>query len=122
MYVYHQRSGQLFHGEALVATGYSGFGEHKNKPESQDRVGLGPIPQGVYWIGKEREHDTGHGPVVLPLIPVTPGTETFGRSGFLIHGDSREAPGAASHGCIILAREVRENIADRHERLLVVLP
>jgi hypothetical protein len=35
----------------------------------------------------------------------------FGRSGFLIHGDSIIRPGTASRGCIILAREIREQIA-----------
>lgn len=34
-----------------------------------------------------------------------------GRSGFLIHGDSIAHTGQASHGCIILPRSVREQIA-----------
>src|ERR1035438_5538324 len=45
--------------------------------------------------------------VLLPCNAVqalTPesGTNTFGREGFLIHGDSVQNPGTASHGCIIL--------------------
>ena len=39
----------------------------------------------------------------MPLIP-SPTNEMFGRSEFLIHGDSLEHPGAASEGCIILPR------------------
>jgi hypothetical protein len=41
----------------------------------------------------------------------------FGRDGFLIHGDSVEHPGTASHGCIIMSRAIREAIAqsDDHE-------
>lgn len=98
---------------------YSGFGEAKNDPSKQQLAGLGPIPQGVYWIGAEREHSDA-GPVVLPLTPIR-GTEVFGRGGFEIHGDSREHPGGASHGCIILPRKLREQIADGHDKLLVVL-
>jgi hypothetical protein len=39
-----------------------------------------------------------------------------------VHGDSREAPGAASHGCIIMAREVREEMIDSPDKQLLVVP
>jgi hypothetical protein len=45
----------------------------------------------------------------LKLNPAA-ATETFGRSGFLMHGDSKEHPGCASHGCVILPRAVREQV------------
>ncbi len=45
----------------------------------------------------------------------------FGRSGFLIHGDSVSHPGEASEGCIILDRNVRETIANDDDKYLVVV-
>ena len=46
----------------------------------------------------------------MALTPA-PDTNTFGRDSFLIHGDSSEHPGAASRGCIILPRNIRDQIA-----------
>ena len=124
MWLYEQISGRLSRADKLLASGYSGFSEGKNNPARQSEANVGPIPEGAYWIGPEREETADHGPVVLPLVPV-PGTNTFGRSGFLIHGDSIEHPGAASHGCIILPRPVRELIASNSQgvgdRLLIVI-
>jgi hypothetical protein len=120
VWIYEQKTGRLLRNDRTVAVGYSGRDEAKNNPALQDKHGLGPIPQGVYIIGQERETTEDHGPVVLPLAPVAY-SETFGRSHFLIHGDSVKSPGAASHGCIILPRTVREEIASSTDRLLVVL-
>jgi len=52
------------------------------------------------------------------------GTETFGRSGFLIHGDLAGEVGKdlASDGCIILARDLREEISDSNDWELTVTP
>ena len=60
-----------------------------------------------------------HGPLVIPLFAM-PENEMFGRSGFLIHGDSVEHPGNASEGCIIAAKVDRLGIIHTGERLLVV--
>jgi hypothetical protein len=46
---------------------------------------------------------------VLRLEP-EPDTDTFGRAGFLMHGDSGAHPGEASEGCIIMPRNVREAV------------
>jgi hypothetical protein len=119
LWVYRQKTGQLFHADMLVAEGYSGFGEAKNDPLQQNRAGMGPIPQGAYAIGAESEN-MDHGPVALHLLPLPP-TNAFGRSGFLVHGDSKDHPGAASHGCIIVPRPIRELMRDGHDKLLVVL-
>lgn len=70
---------------------------------------VGPIPKGIYDIGAPN-HTTSHGPFVMALSPAA-GTDTFGRSGFLIHGDAIADPGTASHGCIILARDLRDRIS-----------
>jgi hypothetical protein len=50
-----------------------------------------------------------------------PGTETFGRGEFRIHGDSIAHPGTASHGCIILPRAVRDAIWRSGDRALEVV-
>jgi hypothetical protein len=109
MWTYHQASGLLAHDGEPSATGYSGAGAGKNSPAMQDVPNVGPIPQGRYRIGPLFDSQ-GHGPKCMRVIPCE-GTETFGRDGFLIHGDSIAAPGTASHGCIILTRPVREAIA-----------
>lgn len=119
MILYKQKTGQLYRGDKMIAVGYSGASSGKNDPLAQHIPNVGPIPQGAYTICEERDTPE-HGPVVLPLVPCS-GTETFGRSGFLIHGDSGAHPGQASHGCIIVPREVREDIAAHKDRLLVVL-
>lgn len=107
-WLWDQSSGELSHDGKPVATGYSGAGEGKNSPDMQAAVGVGPIPRGEWTIeGVENGGPTG--PFTLILAP-KPGTDTCGRSAFRIHGDSIAQPGTASHGCIILARPVREAI------------
>lgn len=120
MWIYRQRTGELQHNEEHSAFGYSGYGEAKNRTEDQHRPGLGPIPCGAYLIGSESD-DLKHGPCALHLLPLT-GTQTFERSGFMVHGDSKDHPGAASHGCIIVGPDVRHAMRDGHDKLLVVIP
>lgn len=115
---YKQSSGWLSQDGENIAEGYSGAGDGKNNPAMQDVPNVGPIPTGTYTIGEPSDTKT-HGPYVLHLIP-DPANEMFGRSGFLIHGDSVVAPGTASEGCIILPRKVREQIWASGERELVV--
>ena len=119
-WIYRQMTGELHYGGDVVATGYSGFGQAKNDPASQRLEGLGPIPQGVWRMGPLSTNEV-HGPLAITLIP-SMGTDTFGRSGFLVHGDSREAPGEAIHGCIIINREVREEMIDSPDKQLLVVP
>lgn len=118
-WTYQQSTGDLMHNGLPVTTGYSGFGPGKNRPEMQGVPDVGPIPQGAYHIEKARDTDT-HGPLVMPLTPLQC-TNTCGRSGFLIHGDSIEHPGAASHGCIILPRTFRDMIAVSGDTTLEVV-
>lgn len=108
------RSDACVHGEVSEtwhAFGYSGKGDGvgKNNPDAQALHGVGPIPRGRWIIGSPYDTKT-HGPFVLPLTPAA-STETFGRDGFLIHGDAVVEPGTASEGCIILPRTAREEIA-----------
>ena len=135
MWVYQQSSGNLFRSTPLVqgaegvetsastfiGKGYSGNGRGLNNPQMQDVHDVGPVPQGDWLIGKPYDHSE-HGPHVMALTP-EPGTETFGRSGFLIHGDLVDKPGQflASKGCVILARWMRERISQSGDFLLRVI-
>lgn len=123
MFIYQQATGRLFHDDSkvrvMLAVGYSGFGSGKNNPSAQDVARVGPIPVGWYAIG-ETVDSPSKGPVVVRLYPHKT-TQTFGRSGFLIHGDSIGNPGAASHGCIIVPRNVRKYISESQDRQLQVV-
>lgn len=103
----------------LWGVGYSGFGPYKNIATAQSLRDEGPIPEGIYTIGAPEDTVT-HGPYVLPLTP-DPNNLMWGRAGFLIHGDSVISPGTASRGCIILARDVREQIWASGDHSLQVL-
>jgi hypothetical protein len=108
-WTYEQASGRFSNPDGfLVAVGYSGHPpEGKNNPALQDVHNVGPIPQGK-WQAVELITDSAtHGPYAIRL-EAYPETQTFGRSGFMIHGDSIAEPGFASDGCLILSRDVRE--------------
>jgi hypothetical protein len=81
---------------------------------------VGPLPEGFYTIGPPEDTVT-HGPFVLPLTP-DPENVMYGRSGFLVHGDSVLYPGQrkASDGCIVLDRATREAIWASNDRDLHV--
>jgi hypothetical protein len=121
MLTYSQSTGKLTDDNGMLwGVGYSGFGDDKNQPASQEKPGLGPIPQGRWSIGAPHD-DAEVGAFAMRLLP-GPNTATYGRSAFLIHGDSIVHPGRASHGCIILARSVRERIdKDNPDRILEVI-
>lgn len=107
MWKYEQSTGRLTDASGkLVATGYAGKNEHKNKPQSQAVVGLGPLPQGKYTLNPPRTSQK-TGPYAMDLTP-DPANKMFGRSAFQMHGDSVKAPGTASSGCIIMPRNIRE--------------
>ena len=121
MWVYQQSTGVLSHDLSYVAEGYSGHGEGKNRPEFQEIADVGPIPVGSWTITGPPQDTPSHGPCVLRLTPSAE-TDTYGRSGFLLHGDSVVDPGAASMGCIVLPRPVREAIWESGDRDLTVTP
>lgn len=110
IFIFKQSTGELFDVEGkLLHKGYSGFGIGKNNPAMQGVSNVGPLPIGSYKI--EQAHDSSiHGPLAMRLTPLS-GTDTLGRSGFMIHGDSVKDPGTASHGCVIEDRATREAIA-----------
>ena len=109
MWTYAQKTGALQQNGQAVGTGYSGFDSGKNNPDMQAVPDVGPIPRGQWTIVGPPFNTAEHGPFVLRLDP-SPSTNTFGREGFLMHGDSIHAPGTASKGCIIMPRTVREAV------------
>jgi hypothetical protein len=61
------------------------------------------------------------GPLSIPLTPM-PGTNTFGRTGFYIHGDNKARNQSASEGCIVLDSGPRQKIASCGGGTLQVVP
>lgn len=118
-WTYDQHTGELSHDGVKVCVGYSGCGVGKNDSLSESVHDVGPIPRGVWTIGPRFESES-HGPICMRLTP-TAETKTYGRSGFLIHGDSRRTPGSASKGCVILPGPVRCKIAASTDRVLRVV-
>lgn len=122
MWTYRQSSGELLHDGGPSGICYSGFEAGKNNPAMQGVENTGPVPQGRYSIGAPQCVDSPgpHGPFILSLMP-DPANAMFGRSGFLIHGDSIVSPGFASRGCIIAGRLIREAIAASGDTELTVV-
>ena len=119
MFIWDQSSGVLTRNGKIVAKGYAGRDWGKNNPNAQEAPGIGPVPRGD-WTLTSVKNSPNTGPFSIVLEPC-PGTVTFGRSAFRIHGDSIRAPGTASHGCIILPRHIREYIWNTDDRLLRVV-
>lgn len=118
MWFYSQTSGIVRHDAEFCAVGYSGSGACKDQPLSQDKHNLGPIPQGRYQLQPPKDTPT-HGSYAIPLAPSLD-NKMFGRSGFMIHGDSILHPGTASEGCIILSHEARMKMWESGDRDLEV--
>lgn len=120
MWVYEQLTGRMTKdGGTVLARGYSGAGEGKNNPTEENVREVGPIPEGFYDIEEPIWSDK-LGPYVMALFPDA-GNHMYGRSAFYIHGDSKENPGHASEGCIILPRFAREVIWQSTDHRLQVV-
>lgn len=117
----HIRSGEFRDAAGnLLAVAHSGHGDAMNDPARVRERNKGPIPPGRYVIGPAFTHPR-CGPVSMRLVPME-GTDTFGRSGFLLHGPNRTAdPTDDSEGCPVLLRNEREQVARSDDRDLVVV-
>jgi hypothetical protein len=102
--------------------GYSGNGPGLNNPDMQDVPFVGPIPQGTWTIGPQQNNTTGTGRNLPDSMRLTPqdGTNTFGRNGFIIHGDNSRGNQSASEGCPILDRNIRNQIGNSGDNVLRV--
>lgn len=129
MHTFKVTSGEWFHNGKLITKGYAGTddgdgvtepGEGRNDPSMERVRNVGPLPRGGYGIGVP--YDSTHGSITMRLYP-KPGTNTYGRGGFLIHADMKDPKlrGRASHGCIVLPREAREYIANSQDHDLEVV-
>jgi Protein of unknown function (DUF2778) len=94
-----------------LGTAYSGNGPSMNNPNDVSVKNHGPIPPGLYSIGRPVNFIGGVGQLALPLEPDKINV-MYGRSGFFIHGDNSKFNHSASDGCIITARSVREFISN----------
>lgn len=113
---YFQRTGDIVHNGQYVGKGYSGYGGCCNQSWAEDRKNEGPIPRCEYAIGPANGDK---GPYTMSLTPV--GHRAHGRTGFLIHGDSRKFPGTASTGCIVLLYDIRKKISESGDTDLEVI-
>lgn len=108
-WTYQQSNGQLSHDGKSVAQGYSGHMDGLNNPDKEYLHNIGPIPRGKWHIAPPYNHP--HlGPVTMNLTPMG-GNNACGRTDFRIHGDNAAMNHTGSDGCIILARQTREQIA-----------
>jgi len=120
MWIWDQNAGTLSRDGIVVSRGYAGNGRGVNNPTMQAAKGIGPIPAGHYTMTQIRD-SANTGPRTIALQP-SELTQTFGRGDFRIHGDNRMGNRSASHGCIILPRDVREKIWASRDRALQVVP
>ncbi len=117
MFIYEQETGRFYHAK-LLSIGYAGHGEGLNNGDLQHKRDVGPIPAGSWKIGDR--------PISSPTISTVtlepaPETKTFGRSGFLIHGDRAGGSKDASRGCIVLPRHVRLQVLGALDKRLLVM-
>lgn len=108
LYTYCQTTG-IMHDFAgsIIGIGYSGYGEGKNDHSKQYERNVGPIPCGLWTIDGFYQSKR-LGADCISLSPYR--HDAYGRVFFRIHGDSRENPGDASKGCIVLGPQTRAMI------------
>ncbi|MCC6544304.1 MAG: RHS domain-containing protein, partial [Nitrospirae bacterium] len=137
LWIYEQSTGNLYHQPdtrggvppELVGTGYAGHKEGLNNPNYQNVRGTGPssnagpLPQGNYIIGPQKDNEIELGKVLpgsMRMIP-DPNNKMFGRYGFLIHGGNMKNK-TSSQGCIVMSPSVRDKIGRSGDTNLTVIP
>lgn len=116
-WVYQQSTGKMTSPSGDIFQGYAGTGAGRNNPAMQCVKKIGPLPVGIYTIGKAYKHPS-LGPCVMNLEPA-PSNNMCGRSLFRIHGDNPQSD--ASQGCIILGPTVRKKIDGDTDKILQVI-
>ena len=119
MHTYNRANGNWSCNGSLWGAGYSGNGSGLNNPDASDLTDIGPIPPGIWSISSPFT-DPEKGPLVMRLTP-SEETETYGRGGFLIHGDNPRMNFSASEGCIVLGHDLRQRIAFSEDAELEVV-
>jgi len=105
---YIQSTGELFINGKFIAKGFAGAPGFINDPHSEHLENQGPLPRGRYKMTHLKYYKTKDDIRLTPLDE----SRMHGRSGMLIHGDSKEFPGTGSTGCIILPPDIRKKIAE----------
>jgi hypothetical protein len=117
-WIYNQSTGILSHDGAFVGRGYSGFAWGLNNPSFEQVRDIGPIPKGRYLIKDPHRAHPNKGPLVFELEP---DDRCISRDDLLIHGDNKYRSYTGSTGCIVLDREIREQIDVSWDRELEVI-
>lgn len=104
----------------FIARGYAGSGTGRENPNMENQHNVRPLPRGKYTIVSSPFCRPTTGAYSLRLEPNS-GNNMYGRFGFLNHGDSRNHPGAASTGCTVMARPIRERIWQGRDREIEVI-
>ena len=107
---------------------YAGCGKNQNEIESESKgtpknyrrgktcyAEAGPLPAGLYVVGKPFDDPDHLDPYVMKLTPDL-NNKMYGREGFYIHGDSKSHPRKASDGCIVMPKNMREAIGISRKR------
>jgi len=129
MVIYSQSTGLMTKDGAEFAHGFAGNDSRPgvnpnhihgyNNPDAQNKPGIGPLPQGLYRIDHWDDEHPGLGPIVAILVQI--GGESYGRSGFRIHGMSATDPRNSSEGCICLPHDARVALRASGETLVQVV-
>lgn len=119
-WTYSQRTGLLTRGSVTLHGAYSGHDVGRNNPGLQRLPSVGPIPQGTYLVGLPH-HSSTVGRYAMSLTPQS-GTNTFGRTALMLHGDNPAHPGESSTGCIVAPLVVRQHIWASGDHLINVVP
>jgi hypothetical protein len=119
MHIYQQSTGRWTHNGNLIGVGYSGHGPGLNDPAMEQVPDVGPISVG-HWVIGSFFTDPDKGPIVAHLTP-QPGTDTYGRNGFMLHGDNEAMDHTASLGCIIMSHSIRLYVSQSGDTQLAVV-
>ncbi len=120
-----QSTGQVTDDQGnVVGQGYAGHGAGVNNPALQNVPMVGPLPQGTYTIGPQRDNRTNNGRVLSGSMRLTPAPDNqmYGRAGFLIHGPHSNDHQDSSDGCPVLNKAIRDQIAHSGDNILKVEP
>jgi len=127
MLTYSQSTGIMTRNGEEIARGWAGNDSRPkvnpdrvhgyNNPDAQNLHCIGPLPQGLYKIGEWGVHPE-LGAHSAPLTQVS--GETYGRSGFYIHGPGAD-PANSSEGCIVIPHDPRLAVEATGETLVQVI-
>jgi hypothetical protein len=104
-WVFDVRSGRFYRPVSFGATYnnvYSGAPGYQNNPSYETSRDAGPIPRGMWRMSGWRARSNNNRLSDVIVLEPMPGTNAYGRDGFLIHGDNRNGDRSASNGCIII--------------------